>query len=836
MSTHDIPGLDALECGLEDRRRITGAAGSTLNGIDWLEVVSDDQRTLEVHLLHPAPGEPGGVPGGAPWTAANLRVTGGERITGIAVTALAVAGDVLTVTVDTAGDFSPYQLRLVATGTEDTPPPGVDPALAAVTFSFKAGCATRFDCAPDVDCPPTPMLPAPRLDLFARDHERLRQVLVDRLSTTLDPALTADLAAGRVADPLTAMVDLLAHVGEQVAVTGDLVASETHLHTARSRISLRRHARLLDHALHDGTNARTWVAFEVAPGGTADGALLDAGTPVVTRGHGSSAALTALPDVTSDATVFATMHPVRLAAARSAIAFHTWSDAECCLPAGSTTATFVREPGVDLVVGDVLVLEEVVGRETGRTADGDRDRRHAVRVVEVHPDTDPVEGVDIVMVRWHAADALPTPLCVSTRIAADAAPVPVAVARANVVLADHGRPVRELDDAGVRIAEIELAPATVDPDHQRGRPYRPTVLLDGLTVACTYDHDRAVVRAAGEALTPDRSTAVPAVELTEADATPDTPPWTPVRDLLGADGAARRFVVEFERGATATTLGRPRLRFGDGRHGRRPVDGTRFTLTGRVDGGTHGNVGADALGHVVTDLTGITRVRNPLPAVGGTRPESPAEVRRTAPEAYRVQRRAVTPADYVAVVEEHPDVQRAAARVRWTGSWHTVFVTVDRRGGRSVRGDRAFRADLEARLDARRLAGTDVELRDPVDVPVELELAICVEPEVIRTDVERRVRRLLWARIHGDGTRGLFHPDNWTFGDPLYLSPVLAAVQSVDGVVSVEATRFHRFGRAAGDELAEGVLPVADVEVVRLDDDPDAPEHGRLTLTLTGGR
>lgn len=835
MSSHHLPDLDALACALEDRRRVTAVAGSAHNGIDWLEVVSADQRTLEVHLLHPAPGQPGGVPGGAPWTPENVRVTGGERITGIAVTGLAVSGDVLTVTVDTAGDFSPYRLRLVAAGTDDTPPPGVDPALAAVTFSFKAGCPTRFDCAPDDDCPPVPITPPPRLDLFARDHDRLRQVLVDRLSTTLDPELTADLAVGRVADPLVAMVDLLAHVGERLAVTGDLVATEAHLHTARSRISLRRHARLLDHALHDGTNARTWVALEL-DGGTADGALLPTGTPVVTRGHGSDPALAALPPLRSGATVFTTLHPVRLATARSTVSFHTWSDDECCLPAGATTATFVREPGLDLEPGDVLVLEEVVGRRSGAAADADRDRRHAVRLVEVHPDTDPVEGVDVVAVRWHAADALPTPLCVSARIDADALPVPVAVARANVVLADHGRPVRELDEAGSRIGEISLAPATVDPAHQRGRPYRPTVQLDDLTVACDYDHDRAVRRAAGEALTPDPSTAVPALELAEVDATPGTPPWTPAPDLLGADGATRRFVVEFERGATATALGRPRLRFGDGRHGRQPGEGTRFTVTGRLGGGTNGNVGPEALGHVVTDLTGISRVRNPLAARGGSRPESPTEVRRTAPEAYRTQRRAVTPADYVAVVEEHPDVQRAAARVRWTGSWHTVVVTVDRRGGRRVRGDEEFRSDVVSRLDARRLAGTDVELRDPVDVPVDLELAICVAPEVVRTEVERVVRRLLSARVHGDGTRGLFHPDDWSFGDTLYLSPVLAAVQGVDGVVSVEATRFRRFGRAPGRELADGVLSVADVEVVRLDNDPDAPEHGRLELTVTGGR
>ena len=380
MSITALPGGGpAPVCDVLDRRRITGAAGSTHNGIDWLEVVTPDQRTLEVHLLHPAPGEPGGLPAGPAWTVANVRVIGGERITGIAVTSVAASGPVLRVTVDTAGDFSPYTLHLVAGGPaaapvgDVTPPVGVDPALAAVRFSFKAACPTRFDCVPEIDCAPAVLAPTPPLDYLARDHATLRRILVDRLALHLD-----DLHPDRAADPLTAMVDLLAHVADQLSVTGDLVATEAHLDTARSRISLRRHARLLDHAVHDGTNARTWVVLEVAAGSAADGALLDAGTAVVTRGQGAAAVLGALPPAVGGATVFATLHPLRLAAARSALAFHTWSDTECRLPAGATSATFVRGAGLDLLAGDVLVLEEVLGRDSGLEADADRERRHAV--------------------------------------------------------------------------------------------------------------------------------------------------------------------------------------------------------------------------------------------------------------------------------------------------------------------------------------------------------------------------------------------------------------------------------------------------------------------------
>ena len=39
------------------------------------------------------------------------------------------------------------------------------------------------------------------------------------------------------------------------------MATEAYLDTARQRISVRRHVRLMDYALHEGCNARAWVCF-----------------------------------------------------------------------------------------------------------------------------------------------------------------------------------------------------------------------------------------------------------------------------------------------------------------------------------------------------------------------------------------------------------------------------------------------------------------------------------------------------------------------------------------------------------------------------------------------
>src|SRR5207253_3841844 len=130
----------------------------------------------------------------------------------------------------------------------------------------------------------------------------------------------------------------------------------------------------------------------------------------------------------------------------------------------------------------------------------------------------------------------------------------------------------------------------------------------------------------------------------------------------------------------------------------------------------------------------VTRVRNPLPARGGTDPESIEHVRRMAPSAFRIQERAVTADDYARMAERHPEVQRAAATVRWTGSWRTIFLTVDRFGGRPV--DLDFKQDMRLHLERYRMAGHDIEIEGPQFVSLEIEMTVCVETNYFRSDVE----------------------------------------------------------------------------------------------------
>ncbi|HEV3468475.1 MAG TPA: putative baseplate assembly protein [Pyrinomonadaceae bacterium] len=841
-------------CCDERRRQLVRDPASGLNGIDFLEVLDtaaasqrERQRKLFVHFLKPL--------GAGELTEDNVLIEGGERIRGIrVVSAEAGSGadaNVLTVGVDRPGDFSLYTLRLVkdvhhAQGGGGEPPTGFDPVLSSASFSFKVECPSDFDCRPQRPCPPAGR-DEPEIDYLAKDYNSFRQLMLDRMS-----ALMPRWEERNAADVGVALVELLAYVGDHLSYQQDVIATEAYLDTARRRVSVRRHALLVDYFMHDGCNARAWVQVQT----DSDDVLLRRGTPLLTR----VAALgreVVNPQTDADAMrqigaaqpeTFETMEDVRLFRAHNEIEFYTWGQERCCIPAGATRAA-LKGDLTELRAGDVLVFEELVGPRTGEPADRDPSRRHAVRLTRVGSMTDPLfrepaEGGDpqpVTSIEWHTDDALPFALCVSARTDSSEYVPKVSVARGNVVLADHGRTVREplgvVPAASASLAVVrppgddrcdESEPAPVAPR------FRPRLGEQPLTHAAPLRPsargqarsplERQPDASASAAFRWEMRDVLPAVELSDTGGGL----WLPRRDLLSSDAFAEEFVAEVEDDGGAT------LRFGDDQYGMRPTPGFEFTATYRVGNGAAGNVGAESIAHILTTDDRVTGVRNPMPARGGTDPESTEHVRRVAPSAFRIQERAVTPEDYAEVAQRHREVQRAAATVRWTGSWRTIFLTVDRFGGRPV--DPEFEQDIRLHLERYRMAGHDVEIDGPQFVPLEIEMTVCVEPGYFRGDVEAALLQVFSNTTLPDGRRGFFHPDNFTFGQPVYLSALYAAAQKVEGVRFVEIKKFQRLGFESTQALDAGLMEVGRLEIARLDNDPNFAERGVLRLDMEGGK
>jgi hypothetical protein len=496
-------------------------------------------------------------------------------------------------------------------------------------------CPSDFDCQAS---PPvvTPLPKPPPLDYLTKDYTSFRQMMLDRITT-----LAPDWTERNAADLGVTLVELFAHVGDLLSYRQDAVATEAYLGTARRRVSVRRHARLVDYRVQEGVNARTFLQVQVGANltlkkGTHALTVMPGQAPRLVPASADLARALALSPET-----FETLYDAPLFSAHNEIAFYAWGNPEFRLPQGATSAT-LKGQFPNLVPGDILIFEEVLGPRTGLPGDADPARRCAVQLTSVTPGTDPIGGAfatppvagptAITEITWQSADATPFAFQVTGEVLASGSARPIdriSVARGNIVLADHGasvvtetvgtvpqpslfRPAPLVD--GFAVAEPTPIPPRFRPRLKSGPPVH----------AVPYDTANPPA-SARDTLAVAPQDAVPCIKLTSTIGAQPQVIWTVRGDLLQSEAEAADFVVEMESDGTAW------LRFGDDANGQRPPPGTRFTAQYRIGDPAAGNVAADGIGHVVSADRGVVRVRNPLPATGGAAPESIEHVRTTAP-------------------------------------------------------------------------------------------------------------------------------------------------------------------------------------------------------------
>ena len=893
-------------CTIERRRE--DVRQSQFRGIDFVEV-GPSQTTLEVFFLGKAP---------ASLRAANVAITGGSPVSVVTVQVFRqrdpTLDDWMEVTLAKPGDFSDYTLSLVTVDKNGNqtgePIEGLDPLFASATFNFKVSCPTALDCCPSQVCPP-PARTTPDINYLAKDYASFLRLMLDRLAQTM-PAWTET----HVPDIGQMLVQLLAYVGDQLSYYQDAVATEAYLGTARERISVRRHARLVDYRMHEGCNARAWVTISTNSDLTLSAGQFFFCTPF----PGAPAGHVLQPrDFTKappgSCQIFQPLQKdptqsIVLRQAHNTIQFYTWGDCACCLAPGATSATLLddwvttaetKTRALSLSVNDVLIFEEVIGPGTGNPSDADPKHRQAVRLTKVTQSVDVLYnqeqgGTPVVEIEWCSEDALTFALCLSAVM-----PPPdcscktgISVVRGNVVLVDNGSTVTETLGTVPTESSTPQCPTdcatpviVVTPG-----PFCPVLQQIPLTWAAPLP----ACYCATPILTQDPRQALPWVTLTDTITTPQgevTTMWTPLPDLLESGPNDTNFVVEIDN------AGKAHLRFGNGDEGKKPDAGSSFTATYRVGNGTDGNVGAETIVNLVfTALTetGATLLpRNPFPACGGTAQESMDDVRFFAPYAFQdVIERAITADDYAALAADNarrlasrPDLmappapaplpvatesdsdpreseeeegppaeaplpadlclipfarlQNAKCTLRWTGSWYEALVAIDPLGTETVPSE--LLAEIDAYLEPYRRIGHDLAVCAPAFVALDLGLSICVAPNYQRGQVEATILGALGNGVMPNGKRGLFNPDNLTFGEGIYVSPIIAAVQAIPGVVEVQLTRLAPYlpGSAAPTTRPDfvpknGVLTLGPFQIARLDNDPSAPMNGRLTLLLRGGR
>ncbi|MGA2009418.1 MAG: baseplate J/gp47 family protein [Solirubrobacteraceae bacterium] len=810
-----------------DRLQFLLSADNTAwNGIDYVEVVGTAQTQLYVHFLTTVAVAPSA--GAAPPT---VTITGGETITSVAVVpgSLSWSADsdgrpLLGLAAASAGDFSTYTLTIAGS-------PALDPFFDAVSFSFKANCPTDHDPGATTPAPSAPSGEAVAIDYLAKDFAGFTQALSD-FSALRYPSWVERSGA----DVGVMLIEALSAIADELSYYQDRVAAEASITTATQRVSLVRHARLVDYEPAAASAATTILQLDV-------GSATPVPAGLVCSAPGADGV--AIPfeigeGLTGAAAATYPVNPLWNASTGTAFTLvpYWWDDSLQILSAGSATLWLVGT-GHQLGAGQQLLID------TAGATSADPPIRELVTIASAPLETeDPVFSTPVTRLTLSAPTALAHDLSL-THLAGNLVPA-VQGQRAveTFVIPQPSTSPTPAPAAGLPAP----APAVV----RAGANWTPenpsSVYLNTLgapqiswlpVAAADADTSASVTLAPqimlGAAL-PDGGSETWQWQRWLLDSAPQDAVFTLTPERYSPVGAADG-VTWFDYDGEGTTI-----RFGDGTFGRLPEPGTVFTVTYLAGGGAVGNVPADTIvtlrsapGGGAGPAAQINACTNPFPATGGADEETARQVVDRAPQAFRANPlRVVQPRDYVAAAQSEDWVQQAGSSFRWTGSWLTVLTAAN-----PVGAEVPTAAQVEALsdlLNRRRLAGYESYVLTPQYVSVDLVITVAAAVSDFAADVAATVLAQLSPGTLPGGATGFFDHSRWSFGQALEPSALLAAAQGAPGVVGVVGVQYRHRGSQPRWTALSGPVAVAPDRILRVDNDPSRPEAGSLRVIVQGGK
>ncbi|MEU3953288.1 putative baseplate assembly protein, partial [Streptomyces achromogenes] len=311
----------------------------------------------------------------------------------------------------------------------------------------------------------------------------------------------------------------------------------------------------------------------------------------------------------------------------------------------------------------------------------------------------------------------------------------------------------------------------------------------------------------------------------------------PVVEVSTADGWERWEVVEhFGRSGPAdrhvrvdATTGEfgfpPALREPDGtlrQCGAVPPKGAHVRVARyRTGGGPAGNVARGAISVLRSSVPYVARITNREAARGGVAGETIENARLRAPQALRMQERAVTAEDYEIISRQAaPSVRRVRClpAAQGAGAVRVLVVpdAVADEGDDRLRFEQLIPSDqvlqaITAALDERRLIGTRLVVEPPVYQGVTVVTRLAAAPG--DTD---RVRDAALAALyrHLNPLHGGLDGTGWPFGRPVQYGELFGVLQRAIGTALVEEIRLFPADPITGRrgaptdriDLAQGAL------------------------------
>jgi hypothetical protein len=775
-------------------------------------------------------------------------ISGGSRILGdappgrgpVRVTEVnAVSGaNKLQIKVAPVGDYSSYKLKIIDSSY------AIDPLFASVSFKFRPGCF-------NTNCAPLSAHKAaydePAINYLAKDFHSFKHMLISAMRDRVpgwEPTSEADLDQ--------VIIDLIAADADELSDYQDRVMNEAYLGRARKRVTLARYARRMDYHIHQGNQASTWLALQVSSDFT-----LDKNLGAWTGRHWKD----------DGAVIFASQHDAdnvqQCFSALNELKLYTWGNAVTALETGATEADVIAIGGSmtetqannlrDILRREdikYLLIEQKLNPDTATANGVDKSARQIVSLLTGDDAAvsveDPVNGTWFVRVFWRASDRLSRRFCFVSQCAGLAANDEISKFHGNLIQVTQGRPHKTIfyppgtplgtDDASLfekiahrhfeQLSNRQLLRSNgVDEEEQL------PVLLRIAERNLAYRDTRP----GGEWRT--RSSM-------KLEVAGFSNPWQEQADLIESLEDDTHYLVETDE------LGRSLVRFGNNINGRALPPDSNVTCCYQVGIGSEGNIGADALrgfDNSASAFPAIDKLWNPLDVDNGRSPELPEQIIRRVPQAYRArQLRAITLEDYVKRAEELAVVSHAHARYAWTGSWRTVRVSIDLKVGYSWQQEQQ---QIKSHLDAVRLIGEDLEVRESRFAALDILLVLCAHPDYWPQDLAFELAAEFSEGYNSHGEPGFFHPDLWTFGQSVHASQIIGRALSVVGVERVLLLSMRRWHSLNGPSttavtITPNELPTNEVdsievepcEIIRVASDPNHLERGRMQFDIQGGR
>ena len=270
--------------------------------------------------------------------------------------------------------------------------------------------------------------------------------------------------------------------------------------------------------------------------------------------------------------------------------------------------------------------------------------------------------------------------------------------------------------------------------------------------------------------------------------------------------------------------------FGDGINGLRPPEGARIrAAVMRYGGGKGGNLPADSITKLDSTVSGI-KVRHEYPTWGGVEAETVPIAERRIAEYLRHRNRAVTRNDFIELVLSnpvnpvaraellegfHPGREFADHRSKVPGIVSLMVLPVLTEDGRYPKPNSGMLSDVHHYLAERMLIGTELFVLSPQFIPLAITASFeAIDPDqsiTVSLEVEKALHDYLWPLAPG-GLQGT----GWQFGRTVEASELYTAIARVAGVRAIYQIQLFEEVDNEWQEARDNRVQIADYALPEL--------------------